>query len=60
MPVIKIKKGADLPIEGKPDQTIELARSSRSVGVIGSDFPGMKPTMHVQEGDKVNSGQVLF
>lgn len=60
MSVIKINKGLDLPIDGKPEQKIELARASRSVGVIGSDFPGMKPTMHVQVGDKVNSGQVLF
>ena len=60
MSVIKINKGIDLPIDGKPEQKIELARASRSVGVIGSDFSGMKPTMHVQEGDKVNSGQVLF
>ena len=60
MSVIKINKGLDLPIDGKPEQKIELARASRSVGVIGSDFSGMKPTMHVQEGDKVNSGQVLF
>ena len=58
--VIKINKGLDLPIDGKPEQKIELARASRSVGVIGADFPGMKPTMHVQEGDKVNFGQVLF
>ena len=58
--MIKINKGLDLPIDGKPEQKIELARASRSVGVIGSDFPGMKPTMHVQVGDKVNSGQVLF
>ena len=60
MSVIKINKGIDLPIDGKPEQKIELARASRSVGVIGSDFSGVKPTMHVQEGDKVNSGQVLF
>ena len=60
MSVIKINKGLDLPIDGKPEQKIELARASRSVGVIGADYPGMKPTMHVQVGDKVNSGQVLF
>ena len=58
--MIKINKGLDLPIDGKPEQKIELARASRSVGVIGSDFTGMKPTMHVQVGDKVNSGQALF
>ena len=58
--MIKINKGLDLPIDGIPEQKIELARASRSVGVIGSDFPGMKPTMHVQVGDRVKSGQVLF
>ena len=60
MSLIKIKKGLDLPLAGKPNQKIEIARASRSVGLIGSDYPGMKPTMLVQLGDKVCLGQALF
>ena len=50
--VIKINKGIDLPIDGKPEQKIELARASRSVGVIGSDFSGMKQLCMFRRGIK--------
>lgn len=58
--MIKIKKGLDLPIAGKPEQRIEDARAVRSVAVLGADYPGMKPTMLVQEGDRVSKGAPLF
>jgi Na+-transporting NADH:ubiquinone oxidoreductase subunit A len=58
--MIRIKKGLDLPISGAPEQGIEDARAVRSVAVLGEDFPGMKPTMLVKEGDSVRKGQVLF
>jgi Na+-transporting NADH:ubiquinone oxidoreductase subunit A len=58
--MIKIKNGLDLPITGLPVQQIEAARAARSVALIGSDYPGMKPTMAVQVGDKVKLGQVVF
>ncbi|MFC3606504.1 Na(+)-translocating NADH-quinone reductase subunit A [Stutzerimonas tarimensis] len=58
--MIQIKRGLDLPIAGAPVQRIEAARPVRSVAVIGFDYPGMKPTMNVQVGDRVKLGQVLF
>jgi Na+-transporting NADH:ubiquinone oxidoreductase subunit A len=58
--MIRIKRGLDLPITGTPEQRIEAARPVRSVGVIGFDHHGMKPTMTVQVGDRVKLGQVLF
>lgn len=58
--MIRIKRGLDLPISGCPEQTIENARPVRQVAVLGDDYLGMKPTMHVQEGDQVKLGQVLF
>ena len=58
--MIKIKKGLDLPISGRPEQVIEDARTVRSVALLGDDYPGMKPTMLVQEGDMVRKGQPLF
>jgi len=58
--MIKIKKGLDLPISGKPEQLVEDARAVRSVALVGEDYPGMKPTMLVQEGDVVRKGQALF
>jgi len=56
----KITKGLDLPISGAPNQVIENVATAKSVAVIGPDYHGMKPTMMVQEGDKVKKGQVIF
>ena len=58
--MINIKKGLDLPISGAPRQAIEEGNAARSVAVLGPDYPGMKPTMEVKEGDVVAKGQILF
>jgi Na+-transporting NADH:ubiquinone oxidoreductase subunit A len=55
-----IKKGLDLPISGKPEQTISDANSISSVAILGNDYVGMKPTMLVEEGQQVRLGQALF
>lgn len=58
--MIKLNKGLDLPIAGSPVPTIENGRMVRSVAVLGNDYPGMKPTMAVAEGDTVDKGDLLF
>ena len=58
--MFKIKKGLDLPIAGTPSGDLVDAKTVRSVAVLGEDYPGMKPTMAVAEGDKVKQGQILF
>jgi len=58
--MIRIKRGLDLPLAGEPRQSVGDARSVRSVGLLGRDYVGMKPTMAVAEGDRVKLGQVLF
>jgi Na+-transporting NADH:ubiquinone oxidoreductase subunit A len=58
--MITIRRGLDLPINGKPEQVISDAPTVKSVAVIGPDYHGMKPTMAVQEGDTVKLGQLLF
>ncbi|MFN3919015.1 MAG: NADH:ubiquinone reductase (Na(+)-transporting) subunit A, partial [Methylohalobius sp.] len=59
--VITIKKGLDLPIAGKPEQKIfEDGGKVKSVAVIGQDFHGLRPSLQVQEGDRVKLGQALF
>ncbi|MDP6970098.1 MAG: Na(+)-translocating NADH-quinone reductase subunit A, partial [Pseudomonadales bacterium] len=58
--MIKTKKGLDLPIAGVPEQTIEAAHPIRTAAVLGEDYPGMKPTMAVREGDVVKRGGLLF
>lgn len=58
--MIKIKKGLDLPIEGAPKQEIADASAATRVAILGEEYVGMRPTMHVQVGDVVKKGQVLF
>lgn len=58
--MIKITKGLDLPIQGAPQQTIQDGNSVTRVAILGEEYIGMRPTMHVQEGDKVKKGQILF
>lgn len=60
MGIIKLKKGLDLPIKGKPLQEISEANKITRVAILGNDYPGMKPTMLVKEGDTVKLGQPLF
>ena len=49
-----------MPIAGLPEQVIEDGPAVREVALIGPDYLGMKPTMLVQEGDRVRAGQALF
>ena len=58
--MIKIKKGLDLPMNGKPESTIEEGRPVRHVALTGFDYVGMKPTLEVREGDRVKRGSLLF
>ena len=58
--MIKTKKGLDLPISGIPSLDVDSSTSINSIGILGSDFVGLKPTMMVDEGDSIISGQKLF
>ncbi|MDN7124661.1 Na(+)-translocating NADH-quinone reductase subunit A [Pseudidiomarina terrestris] len=58
--MITIKKGLDIPIAGAPQQTIEDGESITTVAVLGEEYVGMRPTMHVKVEDRVKKGQVLF
>ena len=57
---MKIKKGLSIPVSGEPEQAIYDGPAVRSVGLLGFDYVGMKPTMLVAEGDRVKLGQPLF
>ena len=58
--MIEIKTGLDLPIKGSPKQEVGDGQAVTRIALIGSDYPGMKPTMLVKEGDRVKLGQPLF
>jgi len=58
--VIKTNKGLDLPISGSPSLDLDSSTAVNSVAILGADYVGLKPTMMVDEGDIVQSGQKLF
>tara|TARA_R110002073_G_scaffold2938_4_gene19238 strand:+ start:416 stop:1762 length:1347 start_codon:yes stop_codon:yes gene_type:complete len=58
--MIKIRRGLELPIAGEPRQVIGAGPDIRCVAILGADYPGMKPTMEVRDGDTVSKGQVIF
>ncbi|MDX9924373.1 MAG: Na(+)-translocating NADH-quinone reductase subunit A [Ignavibacteriaceae bacterium] len=60
MGYIRIKKGLDLPLTGKPKQELSETKLPKRVALIGSDYVGLKPTMNVAEGDTVKLGDLLF
>ncbi len=55
-----IKKGLDLPIEGEPQGDVKPAGEVTKVAVVAEEFAGMSPRMHIQLGDVVKRGQLLF
>jgi Na+-transporting NADH:ubiquinone oxidoreductase subunit A len=57
---IKIDKGLNVPISGRPELTISDANAAKTVGLVGWDTPGLKPKMAVAVGDRVKLGQTLF
>ena len=58
--MIKTKKGLNLPISGNPSTEVDSSTAINSIAVLGSNYVGLKPTMMVDEGDAVFSGQKLF
>ena len=58
--LFKTKKGLDVPICGGPEQVIYEGNKIESVGLLGKDYVGLKPTMLVSEGECVKKGQPLF
>ena len=55
-----IKKGLDIPISGAPEQVIHPGADVGSVALMGTDIVGIRPSMHVREGDRVKLGQPVF
>jgi Na+-transporting NADH:ubiquinone oxidoreductase subunit A len=58
--MIKVKKGLSLPITGEPNLVIHDGPNVSTVALNADDLMGMKPTMVVQVGDNVKTGQLLF
>lgn len=55
----EIGRGLAVPIDGEPEQRIDVKDVSR-VAILGEDYIGMRPTLLVSEGDRVELGQPIF
>ncbi|MGI2258113.1 Na(+)-translocating NADH-quinone reductase subunit A [Shewanella sp. GXUN23E] len=58
--MITIKKGLDLPISGRPEQAIHDGPAIKHIATLGEEYIGLRPTMKIRVGDKVQKGQVIF
>ena len=57
-----VRRGFDVRLQGAPaaDGRADEIRVPSRVALLGADYPGMRPTMRVREGDAVSRGSVLF
>ena len=55
----EISKGLSIPIDGEPESKVDVKTVSQ-VGLVAEDYPGLRPTMLVSEGDQVKLGQPVM
>ena len=58
--IIKIKRGLDIKLQGKAEQTIVTVSSSGMYAIKPVDFIGLTPKLNVKVGDTVKVGTPLF
>ena len=57
---IHIRKGLDIPLEGRPEQRVHAGAAVTHVALCGPDYPGLRPRLLVKVGDQVTLGQPLL
>ena len=55
-----IKRGMDIPLEGKPSTHIHSVSQSTTFAIKPTDFKGLVPKLKVKQGDEVKVGDCLF
>jgi len=55
-----LKDGLNIPIKGRPEQSVHPGPFVRHVALSGRDYHGLKPKVLVSEGQQVKLGQPLF
>ena len=53
----KIRKGLDIPLPGAPEPVIAEASTVGSVALLAPDYPGLRLTLSVRDGERVVLGQ---
>ncbi|MGB0463164.1 MAG: NADH:ubiquinone reductase (Na(+)-transporting) subunit A, partial [Flavobacteriales bacterium] len=57
---IRIKKGADIRLKGRPSTQVEQALSAPLYAVQPPNYQGIVPKLEVKEGAAVKAGSTLF
>ena len=57
---VKIKRGMDIPLEGKPSTHIHAISSSTTFAIKPTDFKGLIPKLRNKQGEEVSVGDCLF
>ena len=60
MDIIRLKKGHDLAITGKPEKSVVNAGPPARLKIRPADFRGIKPKLMVKVGDHVKTGSPVF
>ena len=58
--VIKLRKGLDIRLQGKAEETKLTLKSNGRYALVPDDFEGVTPKVVVHEGDHVKAGDALF
>ena len=58
--LIKIKKGLNIRLKGKPELQLETLDNSGLYAIKPTDFPGLTPKLAVKVDDEVKAGSPLF
>jgi Na+-transporting NADH:ubiquinone oxidoreductase subunit A len=58
--VYHVTRGLRIPLAGEPEPVVDRSRSVGRIAVVGADYVGLRPTLHVGVGESVRRGQLLF
>ena len=58
--VIKLRKGLDIHLQGKAEETKLTLKGNGHYALVPDDFEGVTPKVVVHEGDSVRAGDALF
>ncbi|MBQ8704928.1 MAG: Na(+)-translocating NADH-quinone reductase subunit A [Paludibacteraceae bacterium] len=58
--VIKLRKGLDIQLQGRAEETRLQLKSNGRYALVPDDFEGVTPKVVVKEGDHVKAGDALF
>lgn len=57
---VKIKRGMDIPLEGKPSTHIHAISTSTTFALKPTDFKGLVPKLSIKQGEEVSVGDCLL